>query len=190
MRSFTTHRLTLVEERKLLKRLEKCKVLGRGSSRIVFEHPTNPNLVVKVAVGACSLRQNKAEVENFKRFGDAWLARIESYGRFCVVMERLTQICDEDNYDTYEDAQDYREAFEALTDMIGYTSDNYQLGWSNRGVVAYDYGFDPSIPAMKQCGWADCATSKTVLKYAHEILVRKEAPNALERYSEEIEAWN
>ena len=167
------------QERKLLRALENCKPIGRGSSRIVYVHPFNPNLIVKVAVGAAAFKQNVCERRTYEELGDKYCARIEEYGRFCIVMERLVRIYD--YYDFEEDTPDeVSDVMDALTDFLGDTEDNYQIGQTADGrFVAYDYGF--SMDADDQCGWAQEVYSKAYVIQARKILAQKRPINSVEK---------
>ena len=167
------------QERKLLRALENCKPIGRGSSRIVYVHPFNKNLIVKVAVGANAFKQNVCERKVYDALGDEYCARIEAYGRFCIVMERLVRIYD--YYDFEEEMPDeVSYVMDALTDFLGDTEDNYQIGKTADGrFVAYDYGF--STDADEQCGWAQEVYSKAYLIQARKILVQKRPINTVEK---------
>ncbi len=180
------HKLSNVQERKLLSRLMNCKPLSRGSSRVVFVDPRDSHRVVKVAVGATSLCQNKVEVQLWKDYGDEnRLARIYEYGVFCIVMERM-QECYDDDY-CMEDDKNYelfRDFAYWLAKIVGDTSDNYQIGLNFNGEFKiYDYGFLPDISAEFQCGWANeiCDYAK-YLRFARGTLALKLPATRVEYY--------
>lgn len=151
-------KLSGVQERKLLKRLESCKPIDCGSSRLVFIDPRNRQRVIKVAVGAFSLRQNKMELRMWNSHGRSGnLARIFEYGRYVVVMERCERTYDSDSvYDLSEEIRDEIEAVAGwLESLLTESEDNYQVGRTFDGRwVSYDYGFDPEIDSDVQCGHA------------------------------------
>ena len=176
------------QERKLLRALEKCKPIGRGSSRIVYVHPFNQNLIVKVAVGANAFRQNVCERKVYAARGDEYCARIEEYGRFCIVMERLVRIYDVYDFeDNMPDEVEY--VVNALEDLLGGTEDNYQIGETADGrFVAYDYGFSTEVDS--QCGWAQEVYSKAYLIQARKILAQKRPINSVEKLDlEELQEY-
>lgn len=152
-------KLSSVQERKLLKRLEKCKPIDNGSSRLVFIDPRNRQRVVKVAIGAFALRQNKMEVRMWNEYGDSGnLAQIFEYGRYVIVMERCEFTYDYDS--TYDNpSENVSDAIEEiggwLDSILEYTEDNYQVGKTFDGRwVSFDYGFDPAHDSNVQCGHA------------------------------------
>lgn len=177
-------KMSMVAERELLKKLLKSQPIGNGSSRMVFIHPTDNSKIVKVAVGAKSLRQNTLEVEMYRYNGDSgFLARIFEYGRFCIVMERMVACYEEEEepqddygYDAYRDVHNW------LDDMFGYTSDNGQIGKTMDGrYVAYDYGFNPNMSSTCQVGFADSIgwsdDFRDYLKRLRWILINKKPAN-------------
>ena len=183
-------KMSSVKERKLLRQiLKKGEILGIGSSRVTFLHPQNPNLVVKIAFGANAYRQNKLEVETFKNANeDAPLAIIESYGNYCVVMEKMEVAYDRD--DAYAKQKKTAEAAEYLEELFGDTSDNWQIGRTKDGrYVSYDYGFDPHAKYVyEQCGWADEGAEdwKTVLREMIKHSITKEPTNKIEKLGKRI----
>lgn len=166
-------KLSNLQERKLLKLLKNAELIGNGSSRIVFIDPRNSNRIVKVAIGANSFRQNKLERKLWNSTEDKRLARIYEYGRFVIVMERMVQTFDEDSlYEEFYGCDDdvmYDAGMEVvgwLQDLLGETSDNYQIGLNEDGdFKAYDYGFDPEHPSYTQCGEANWMRTNTFRYY-------------------------
>lgn len=183
-------RLSNTQERALLQRiLKRGTLIGSGSSRLVFLDPQNPQWIVKIAVGNCSLRQNKNEVALWQQYGDeGYLARIKEYGNFCVVMERLPYIIEYGDYSSYAAKQKIRHAYRWLESTVGYTVDNQQLGRTHDGRwVAYDYGFDPAESSWYQCGWAENLRNSddvtAYLRYIRTLLLQKKAPTQCEQFS-------
>ena len=176
----TAHKLSNVQERELLKKLDGAKRIGSGSSRLVFIDPRDSHYVVKVAVGAGAFRQNKLEVKLWKAYGDnGYLARIKEYGNFCVVMERLAYVYDDEELDEgyFPDDHPSQEVRNWLNELVGYTTDNCQIGRTFDGRwVAYDYGFDPHIYSSEQVGFASDAVGnwRFYLKQIREILKKKQ----------------
>lgn len=183
-------KLSGVQERKLLKRLENCKPIDSGSSRLVFIDPRNRQRVVKVAVGAFALRQNKMEVRMWNDYGDCGnLAQIFEYGRYVVVMERCERTYDYNS--SYEAPEEIRDEVEAISgwleSILTETEDNYQVGRTFDGRwVSFDYGFDPAYDSDVQCGHASHLsydTGKTnYLQTLRRILVAKKPSTYCEAY--------
>lgn len=181
------HKLSNSQERKLLKLLKNAKMVGHGSSRLVFIDPRDSNRVVKVAIGANSFCQNKLEVKLWNSTQNSYLAQIYEYGKFVVVMERVFETYDEDSfYEAYDpDSEDY-EFFQRginvvnwLESELGSTSDNYQIGVNaNDEWKAYDYGFDPEQSTYDQCGAARWMNTKDCRSFLDEMerLVRFHRP--------------
>ena len=154
---------------KFLGTLTAGKILGAGSSRVVFSLP-NSNLVLKLGCGHGGIHQNNREVELYEQYGEDYpLGRIIAAGKFCVLMENITpvsecyrdvddlsewtpeQLADEYEVD-YDEAQDVIDAVSALDNINGYTSDNAQVGYNQLGqMVAYDYGFESGEGCTRQC---------------------------------------
>lgn len=183
------HKLSNVQERELLKKLNGAKRIGVGSSRMVFIDPRDSRYVVKVAVGAWAFRQNKLEVKLWKTHGDnSYLARIKEYGNFCVVMERLAEVYDDDTLEMgyFDDNHPSMRPRNWLNSLVGYTSDNCQIGKTFDGRwVAYDYGFDPNVVAGRQVGFAsEVAYSDwhLYLKKARELLYKKQPITRCEKW--------
>lgn len=180
-------KLSNLQERKLLKSLKNAKLIGNGSSRLVFIHPRYSSFVVKVAVGANSFRQNKLEVKLWNETQSKHLARIYAYGKFVVIMERMVSTYDEDSfYEEYnedgEDAEFYHRGIDVinwLEERLGSSGDNYQIGVNGFNEwKAYDYGFDPEIGAREQCGEAYWMSTKEFRSFLDEMerLVRFHRP--------------
>src|SRR5690554_313172 len=154
-------KLTIDQEIEILENLGDF--IANGSSRAVYEY--NDDYVVKVALDKKGQYQNKVEVNSYRKYGDLHLARIQSYGKHIVVMEKVDMldyyvvydIWHTENYDEYTDEdKDYyerkgidenlfykiKETVDALDEWNGTTSDNYQIGVVGDRVVAYDYGFE------------------------------------------------
>ena len=154
-------KLTINQEIEILENLGDF--IANGSSRAVYEY--NDDYVVKVALDKKGQYQNKVEVNSYRKYGDLHLARIQSYGKHIVVMEKVDKldyyvvydIWHTENYDEYtgEDKEYYeakgideslfykiKETVDALDEWNGTTSDNYQIGIVGDRVVAYDYGFE------------------------------------------------
>lgn len=186
-RNLKARKLSNLQERKLLKLLKNAKLVGNGSSRLVFIDPRNRNRVVKVAVGAASFRQNKLEIKLWNETQCSHLAQIYEYGKFVVVMERMVTTYDEDSfYEEYdedaEDAEFYHRGIDVinwLEEELGSSGDNYQIGLNALDEwKAYDYGFDPEIGAREQCGEAYWMSRKEFRSFLDEMerLVRFHRP--------------
>lgn len=157
-------KLTIDQEIEILENLGSY--IANGSSRVVYDYDND--YIVKVALDKKGQYQNNVEVKNYRNYGDTYLARIQSYGKYIVVMERV----DELDYCTVEDiweAGDYDEfvdwntdqngnyyyegvdedlfykvqkTVDALEQWNGRTEDNYQIGTVGGRIVAFDYGFE------------------------------------------------
>lgn len=153
-------KLSLSEEREiLLQAIKKDEFLDNGSSRAVFA--LNDEYVVKIALDEGGFLQNDLEIKMYEMDTiNKYLARIESYGKFIIVMERVSPIdevfypeeedyflendeFDEEAYDKDVDLFDKtREVIYELQDYLGSTTDNEQLGFTAEGdIVSFDYGF-------------------------------------------------
>lgn len=188
------HKLSNRQERELLKKLIGRKPISSGSSRLVFIDPRNSRYVVKVAIGAKALRQNKLEVSLWQSWGaSGYLAEIKEYGVFCVVMERLVYTYDDEDLDENYFPSDHPayQAADWLDGVIGYTADNRQIGRTLGGNwVAYDYGFDPNHSSANQVGWADdvrwSGSCGSYLRQARELLLRKIPVTKCELWFDEL----
>ena len=187
-------KLSVNQEIKLLKLLKNCEPIDRGSSRLCFIHPLDKTKVIKLAIGKKALCQNKLETRTYKNYGDELpLAEIFEYGRFVVVMERMTRCFEPDEledggYDDYEDLPDsdsVNEVVEQLESVFGCTADNYQLGYGQNGdLVSYDYGFDPEKGCFVMCGFAEDIGSRTLRPYLDscvKLLKEKRPVNQIDR---------
>lgn len=152
------NRLSRIEEKRIIERAIKMnKFLGSGSSRAVYS--LGNGYCLKVAIDKQGQFQNHTEIRMFKKHGDEFLAEVQSYGKYVVVMEEIT--VDEEAFDDalYSARRNYSsdEAIESdydgeeiqrtmywLEDELGYTSDNEQIGFreSTGQYVAFDYGLD------------------------------------------------
>lgn len=166
--------LTEQQELYILCQLKELDHDDNGAARAVYfdvdlPFATDVECVVKLGCGVGGYNQNQAEIKTWLRYGDELpLARIVAYGKFVIVMERVsilpryehleswdTESFIEDNADDmreyYEDYSDERResllsdmwyAACALDEIFDQTADNDQLGLDrNNRVVAYDYGF-------------------------------------------------
>lgn len=188
-------KLSVNQEVKLLKLLKNCEPIDRGSSRLCFIHPLDKTKVIKLAIGKKALCQNKLETRTYRNYGDSLpLATIYEYGRFIVVMERMTRCFDSskledgDYYgdcDNFPDEDTVDEAVEQLESVFGCTADNYQLGYGQNGdLVSYDYGFDPSKGCFIMCGFAEDIGSETLRPYLDsciKLLKEKRPVNQIDR---------
>lgn len=151
MPTLKARKISNLQERKLLRQLKNAELISNGSSRLVFIDPRNENRVVKVAIGACALRQNRFEIQLWNSRRDERLARIYEYGVFTVTMEKIECTFDDDDL---EDEEGLR-VVEWLNEILGETSDNFQIGCNADGEFkAYDYGFDPQFRSWEQVGHA------------------------------------
>lgn len=166
-------RLTRNEEIKILKELMKEEediYLGSGSSRAVFSY--DDDFCVKIAVDKQGQFQNHNEIELYEEYGSEFLAKIKSYGKFIVVMEKVKVYNPDDIQGAIYESEDEDEDGECsglftkdeecsgfltkeeiknllavknnLDDILTETDDNFQLGKAKDGrIVAYDYGYLP-----------------------------------------------
>jgi hypothetical protein len=187
-------KLTINQEIEILENLGEF--IGNGSSRAVYEY--NDDYIVKVALDKKGQYQNSAEVKKYRKYGDLHLARIQSYGKHIVVMEKVDildyyivyDIWHSENYDEYTDEdKDYYEAkgideslfykiketVDALDEWNGTTSDNYQIGIVGDRVVAYDYGFETGSfdKCVSNLGDLDYYALENVALAVLDILKRK-----------------
>lgn len=156
-------KLTTKQEIEILENLGNF--IANGSSRVVYDY--NNNYVVKVALDEKGQYQNSVEVRNYHDYGDTHLARIQSYGEYTIVMEKIDEldcclvvdIWESEDYDEFIDKKSHRhknenidedlfykiqETIGALEEWNGSTEDNYQIGTVGNRIVAYDYGFEES----------------------------------------------
>lgn len=159
------------EEIFILNELRDIYPLSNGSSRVVYDCPDSiarrfnltTECVIKVGCGPAGYNQNQAEIDMFEAYGNEHLANIFYAGSFVLIMERVDEISewfrdcgddyDIDNEDALADIMDATgcsvseihriyATFSWLNEMLGYTSDNFQLGTDSEGyAVAFDYGF-------------------------------------------------
>lgn len=147
------NKLTTEQEYKIIADIRdgKYQQIGRGSSRIVFN--LGNNIVAKIAVGRSALEQNRLETLNYCQDTDCICAKIYSYGKFIILMEKLQPISDQDGL-FYYDKNKYSDRYDAMEqlglnniycsacDLLGETEDNYQIGISQDGSYKlYDYGY-------------------------------------------------
>lgn len=182
-------KLSVCQEIKLLRQLKNGKIISNGSSRLVVVDPRNPHRVVKIAIGACSFRQNKFEINFWNLEQDERLATIYEYGRFVVVMERMESTYNDDSImNSGFSEEEYDDAVEIvhwLNDKLGETADNWQLGLVNGRWKSYDYGFDPEADSGLQCGSAEMINSCNLKRFLNEAitLLRNKQPIT------QIESW-
>lgn len=158
-------KLSLAQERRLLKLLLNARALNWGSSRLVFIDPRNSNRVIKLAIGSNAFRQNKREIAIWNSYQDERFARIFEYGRFCLVMERIY----EEYGDFMSDSIEAARTIQWLHDEFGYTEDNEQVGRTSENLwKSFDYGFDPALNSRMQCGEADSIPNAEVSTYIQE----------------------
>jgi len=152
-------RLSIKQELDILAQLKADDFLDNGSSRSVYSFGDN---VVKIALDRKGQYQNHVEIKTFREEGDEYLAKIQSYGKYIVVMEKVLAydrdfaeiMCnapDEWEYQSerheYEMTKELAYQFEDVKDHLDYvlggSADNYQLGLTKDGrIVAYDYGYE------------------------------------------------
>jgi hypothetical protein len=159
-------KLTIDQEIEILENLGEF--IANGSSRAVYEY--DDDYVVKVALDRKGQYQNNVEVKNYRAHGDLHLARIQSYGKHIVVMEKVEELnyytimnilrseyynefvesnTNEEGFYYYKDESidedlfyKIHETVNALDKWNGSTADNCQIGIVGNRVVAYDYGFE------------------------------------------------
>src|SRR5574344_912687 len=138
------NKLTTEQEYKIIADIRdgKYQQIGRGSSRIVFN--LGNNIVAKIAVGRNAREQNRLEILNYCQDTDYICAKIYSYGKFIILMEKLQPISDQDGL-FYYDKNKYSDRYDAMEqlglnniycsacDLLGETEDNYQIGISQAG---------------------------------------------------------
>lgn len=146
--------------------------IDAGASRAVFQCTTDiadylnlPNkdchaYIMKIAMGRGGVEQTKTEFETYLNRGDSGvLADILAIGRYVEIMEAVEvrdfrdEACRDFTADDFmeafddlssEDAIEIEHTIDVLDDLLGYTSDNGQIGKTRNGHwVAYDYGYIP-----------------------------------------------
>jgi len=147
--------LTIKEEYELLKELinEGVNFIHNGSSRAVFD--LDKERVIKIAMDKQGRRQNKNEIDLFRKAGNTYLAEIYSYGTFIIVMEKVDEECMEICMDIYCGNDEYLDYTDKEKDQVvevvdflkyhaGETNDNFQLGRSctRDRFVSFDYGYN------------------------------------------------
>ena len=183
-------KLSLNKEISLLRKLKNLKPLDWGSSRLVFK--LENGTVAKLAIGTYALNQNRCEIKLWQSNGAYLpLAQIHYFGRFIEVMEEVKAFDASDVEYGYIDDVDEEEATEVadkLSEVLGCTADNYQLGLTKRGdLVSYDYGFRiyGQHSCHDQCGYASWAASNKRLRIyidkAIELLRSKTPVNKIDK---------
>lgn len=149
--------------------LELDEIIGNGSSRIVMAG--GDEIVVKIAFDEKGRTQNEVEYHTWCEFGHTGiLAEVFALGQNIIIMERVEELDIEelynavDYYFAYDDnfteeelIEDYGTAVKdeklfnfgekisqiksLLDDMLGTTSDNFQIGETPDGYKSYDFGF-------------------------------------------------
>ena len=126
------------------------KYISRGRDRVVFEHGTNPDWVVKIPrtnpkAKIPTILQNKNEIAVWKHMQDKedaqWLAKIiewDEAGQW-IVMEKLEEI-DRKAYPKKGTFPDW------LLDMM--SANNWGRNKEGR-IVACDYGYDKIVQKLK-----------------------------------------
>lgn len=171
---------------------------------------TTYEYVIKLAVGIGGFNQQLHELNFFMEYGNEHLATIVGYGQFFIIMEKVQWIdlsmvaqyadineddvnsivfniqydyCPSDDEPEFDDNRAARTIL-FLTEILGTTSDNGQLGLSMDGrVVAYDYGFIPEEGTETQCSYefTTAVADREVLEgYTDELC----------RYLDQLEALN
>lgn len=131
--------LTEKEQNKLIKKVFKdYSFINQGSSRKVFD--IGKNRVLKIAFDNGGFNQNMLEVETYQQYNNILpLAKIYAYSKNCIIMEKVDIL---DSYDDFDEINDTINDYN-IEDILGYTSDNQQMGRNKDGkVVMYDYGFN------------------------------------------------
>ena len=121
--SHSIAQLTPAQELHLISLLNESLFLGSGSSRAVFEHPQDENLVIKLAIGKEGLNQNKLELEAFLAHGNTYLAEIHGFGSHIIIMEALVPIDEYDQNDLdmlFEYEPDLHLTKDSLVDFMSY----------------------------------------------------------------------
>ena len=161
-------KLSLTQERALLRKLLNANMINNGSSRIVFIDPRDSNRIIKLAIGSYAFRQNKREVKLWKAYQDDRFARIYEYGRYCIVMERVYHEFDQDSDWDDENASDL---IQWLNDEFCESSDNEQIGQREDGTwTCFDYGFNPCEDSTPQCGEACSIGYRRIKSYILEAI--------------------
>ena len=182
MSNLRAKKLSLTQERALLRKLLNATALNNGSSRIVFIDPRDSSRIIKLAIGSYSFRQNKREVKIWNAYQDDRFARIYEYGRYCIVMERI--------YHEFDECDDWGEEgtedlIQWLNDEFGETSDNEQIGQREDGTwTCFDYGFNPGESSQYQCGEATSIGNKEMRRYileAIDLLQKKQPTNKVDK---------
>lgn len=127
--------------------------IDAGSSRAVYD--LKNGFVLKVAFTSEGQEQNKTEVRLYEEMKNSIFATIAEYGKYSVVMEKVEtysmfEMCDASCGDNNKVIRKYgqgivdqiQSVISKLNDILGNTFDNYQIGFRNGQVVAYDYGYD------------------------------------------------
>lgn len=149
--------------------LELDEIIGNGSSRIVMAG--GDEIVVKIAFDEKGRTQNEVEYNTWCEFGHTGiLAEVFALGQNIIIMERVEEFDVQDLYEAvdyyfaYDDnfteqelIEDYGTAVKdeerfkfgeqisqiksLLDDILGTTSDNFQIGETPDGYKSYDFGF-------------------------------------------------
>lgn len=161
-------KLNLQEELELIEKYcYEYRFLDRGSSRAVFS--IGDNKVMKVAMDEQGQTQNENEIQWYEQLHKDIVAKIYSYGKYIVIMEEvgtpfnseeLEHIIDYiENYQEFVDDElneyygiteeefiQIRSVDNYMSNAVGSTTDNHQIGKSKEGRwKIYDYGYDPRM---------------------------------------------
>lgn len=175
-------KLTIEEEIKVLETLSQDTFMASGSARCTyfclpkladFLGLSNKNAyVIKLGCGTGGFTQNKQEIEMYRDYqAKDHLAEIVAYGFFVEIMEAVgVRDCSDCGclYDgvlsreklvddlmklfSEEDAYAAADTILFLTDILGTSADNGQLGITeDNRIVSFDYGFRPDDGFAGQC---------------------------------------
>lgn len=170
-------RLSKSEELEYLRRAKDINhCLGYGSSRIVFD--CGNDKVIKVALTNKGQMQNRHELDVYESYPD-YCGKIYAYGSYILVCDKMIEDIHDYLYEMFDDGiypkdteeieefiQDDEDIDEGtadliregmyvagkLSDIVGWTEDNGQVGLFAGGyVAAFDFGYIPSGSDFEDC---------------------------------------
>ena len=126
------------QERAFTKYLFKQDFIEEGSGRKVYKWR---DWVIKVAKNRNGRRQNKLEVERFKKYGKENLAEIIAYSKKIVIMEKVITFYENENLDIDSDKAMALTAWLDKICEVESIDHNDSQGVAKDGrLVCYDYG--------------------------------------------------
>lgn len=134
--------------------LKNREPLNKGHSRLVFEHPDDPTLIVKV------IRPDVVE-DRFGK-GTPWYKRLRRYGRF------LSYAREAQEFIAVHNAHGNSPPF--LQRVVGFVETDYGLGLITGAVRGRDGSIAPSLAMLIDSGRFDAEAQANLAAFIEEIL--------------------